>query len=247
MYRENREFEKPENENAKIWRYIDFAKLVSLLDKQALFFSRADKLGDPFEGAFTKENILQIKNLEDEKSARERLRLYEALFETFPKCTVLNCWHLNEFESAAMWRLYLSNNQGVALQSTFSSLKNSIDEDSHVVYIGKVKYIDYDLETIPEGLYSPFVHKRKNYEHEREIRALVQEPLIYNKNGGTKPPFDYGLYVKANLNELIQKIYVAPASSPWFYDLVKDLLVRYNLKKEVFQSSLDEKPIYYSE
>ena len=33
-----------------LWRYMDFTKFVSLLEKSALFFPRADKLGDPFEG-----------------------------------------------------------------------------------------------------------------------------------------------------------------------------------------------------
>ncbi|MFN8224152.1 MAG: hypothetical protein U0R50_13000 [Gaiellales bacterium] len=34
-----------------VWRYIDLAKLISLLDHRALYFARADTLGDPHEGA----------------------------------------------------------------------------------------------------------------------------------------------------------------------------------------------------
>jgi hypothetical protein len=49
-YSEHETCLKPANENAKIWRYMDFTKFVSLLEKKALFFCRADKLGDPFEG-----------------------------------------------------------------------------------------------------------------------------------------------------------------------------------------------------
>ena len=37
--------------DATLWRYIDFTKLVSFLEDQTIFFARADKLGDPFEGA----------------------------------------------------------------------------------------------------------------------------------------------------------------------------------------------------
>ncbi len=37
----------------KIWRYLDFTKFLSYLDKKALFFTRADKLDDIFEGKFT--------------------------------------------------------------------------------------------------------------------------------------------------------------------------------------------------
>ena len=40
--------------NAILWRYMDFMKYVSLLDRKALFFGRVDKLGDPFEGFYTR-------------------------------------------------------------------------------------------------------------------------------------------------------------------------------------------------
>src|SRR5215216_6047143 len=35
---------------ARIWRYREFAKLVDLIDRDALFFSRADRMVDPWEG-----------------------------------------------------------------------------------------------------------------------------------------------------------------------------------------------------
>ena len=51
-------FESPQDENAKIWRYMDFTKFVNLLDTSKLFFPRADKLGDPFEGSFPRGNVM---------------------------------------------------------------------------------------------------------------------------------------------------------------------------------------------
>ena len=41
---------KPDEEQ-KVWRYLDFTKFLSLLDKNALFFSRIDRLTDKYEGA----------------------------------------------------------------------------------------------------------------------------------------------------------------------------------------------------
>ena len=38
----------PETE---LWRYMDFAKFVSMLEQRSIYFARADVLGDPFEGA----------------------------------------------------------------------------------------------------------------------------------------------------------------------------------------------------
>jgi hypothetical protein len=51
MYEQHPEFNPPDNENCKIWRYLDIPKFFWLLEKQSLYFSRADLLGDPFEGS----------------------------------------------------------------------------------------------------------------------------------------------------------------------------------------------------
>ena len=36
---------------------MSFTKFVSLLTRKALFFARADKLGDPFEGSLSQLNV----------------------------------------------------------------------------------------------------------------------------------------------------------------------------------------------
>jgi hypothetical protein len=53
-YEEHEVFDPPEDLDATIWRYVDFTKLVSLLDTKSLFFARADQLGDPFEGSYSR-------------------------------------------------------------------------------------------------------------------------------------------------------------------------------------------------
>jgi len=45
-------FEQPENPEAPIWRYVDFTEFAALLTSQSLYFSRADRLGDAFEGSY---------------------------------------------------------------------------------------------------------------------------------------------------------------------------------------------------
>ena len=79
MYKEHPVFEKPENENTKIWRYLDFTKFVSLLDKSALFFTRADRLNDPFEGSYSKVNIqLRPVVYKDKNIGKRQIRpIYE--------------------------------------------------------------------------------------------------------------------------------------------------------------------------
>lgn len=37
--------------SAKLWRYMDLAKFLSLLDESSLYFTRIDHFNDPYEGA----------------------------------------------------------------------------------------------------------------------------------------------------------------------------------------------------
>lgn len=45
------QFQKPKDLNVPIWRYMDFTKFVDLLDTKTLFFTRADRFDDQFEGS----------------------------------------------------------------------------------------------------------------------------------------------------------------------------------------------------
>ncbi len=166
-------FITPDDENIKIWRYMDFTKLVSLIDTKKLYFTRADKFDDPFEGSYPKLNILGreafFKDLNERKEVAGQGNTFKPpeIFKHMPKYTAVNCWHMNPYESVAMLSLYLKSDEGVAIQSTFSRLKESFltKED---LYMGTVKYINYETEFVdPTNLYSPFVHKRKSFEHEK--------------------------------------------------------------------------------
>jgi hypothetical protein len=48
---------EPPPENTKIWRFMSFHKFVSMVTNGSLYFSRLDKLGDPFEGLYTNARI----------------------------------------------------------------------------------------------------------------------------------------------------------------------------------------------
>ena len=63
MYRKHSAFMEPADEDIKVWRYIDFTKLISLIDTSCLFFARVDKFQDPFEGSWPKINIDNRENL----------------------------------------------------------------------------------------------------------------------------------------------------------------------------------------
>ncbi|MEE8194193.1 MAG: hypothetical protein V3T73_01665 [Dehalococcoidales bacterium] len=240
MYKEHPAFEKPENENAKIWRYMDFTKFLDLLDKKALFFPRADKLGDPFEGSFPRGNVM-LRTVTYKINSKDTLQALSEFYKQFRKFTAVSCWHLNKHESAAMWKLYLKSDEGIAIQSTFNGLKSSFQKEEPSIYIGKVKYLDYEKELMSrEGSLSAFVHKRKSFKHEEELRAITQS-FIRKRNGEinwSKSPFKDGVYVRVNLDSLVEKVYLAPTCPAWQLELVKSVAKTYELNKEVIQSQL---------
>lgn len=251
MYEEHSLFEKPTDENAKIWRYLDFTKFVSLLDRQALFFARADMLSDPFEGSYSKANVVLRPNVYKGLAKESLAKMLDGL-STFSKeirrFTLINCWHISEYESAAMWRLYLKTDEGVAIRSTFRRLADSFrDCVEHTVHIGKVKYIDYETDWLPEGnTFYPFLHKRRSFEHERELRAVIQKLPVAEGRGvdWTKELFDAGVYVPIDLGVLIESVSVSPTALTWFHELVESTTMKYGLKKEVVQSQLGQDPVY---
>jgi len=274
MYKQRSCFVKPDNASQNIWRYMSFVKFVSLLDSSALFFSRADKIGDPFEGSYpplhlNNRNTLMREAIEKDNLADSRhkglakrnaanedffnrwlLQISERA-ETQPIYTLMNCWHMNDCESAAMWTLYAKNEEGIAIKSTYKGLETCFAKSTSNIYIGKVHYVDYENATFESiDHLAPFIYKRKSFEHEKELRAIIELPrsetLMENNKKYVKPiqPPDDGLYVKVDLDILIDQIYLAPTSSDWRYGLVTRLVRKYRLEKQVIQSRMDNPPLY---
>lgn len=268
VYRDHPKFfPPPSNPDVPIWRYMDLAKFVSLLQDKALHFSRIDRQDDNYEGSITRAMVVERRQkwayMSDDEYARAfpppKPGSQEALFQW----VYVNCWHMNEVESAGMWSLYQSGQlQGIALRSTFRRLAESITDDE-TIYITEVKYIDYERETIPDAPFKRYVHKRRSFEHERELRALYiadrhksvpvpKEEIEPNakwhsvfKTAEVDPPDPNGVKIATDLNKLIEKVYVSPKSKPWFKELVANLIRQYGRDwGEVQHSDLDADPVY---
>ena len=255
MLNEHIPIERPDDENIKIWRYMDFTKFIDMLKTKKLFFVRVDKLDDdPFEGSIPWANYLH--RIVHNKNYPEKLEYFRNRSIAMRRSTAVNCWHMNEHESLAMWRLYTTSNEGIAIQSTFKSLVDSFNgpRDDGLI-VGKVKYIDYRYEQIPETSFVyPFLYKRKSFEHERELRALiVRLPKEKDKNGGEVVKLDSsqetiqgdGIKVNVKLEQLIHAVYVSPTSKVWFKELVESILNEFGVNKPVSLSPLsDDSPLY---
>ena len=167
---------------------MDFTKFVSMLENESLFFCRTDLLGDPFEGSNSKANA----NFQPEVAYKDtpgfigpakqmRADLSHHL-KWQRQWTFVNCWHAGEYESAAMWKLYTNSSEAVCIQSTYETLERLLRYK--VRRVDAVSYVDYDTDWMPEGdILMPLLHKRKSFEHEREVRAIIYDPPWLKANG----------------------------------------------------------------
>ena len=250
-----RPYEIPPPEN-KLWRYTDFTKYVSMLTTNGLFFNRADFFQDTFEGAkglkkkegkwdayylnFLRKAIrsapkgqdLNSSDEEVEKQAKRLLKDLKRNGENIKKRTFINCWHENEHESEAMWRLYSSYiDYAIAVRTSYNSLYHALGRNPSI-NIGRVNYIDFENNFA--GVNDSFWHKRKSFEHEREVRAIIVNFNITDK----------GIIAPCDLSLLIEEVYISPSAPGWFTKLVNDVNEKFGIKAKVSPSKINQKPFF---
>lgn len=224
---------------------MDFPKYLSLLDKESLFFSNVTKLYDKFEGALPKSNA------DEQKIAYEKLGLSKELSDAviehdanFKKLILVNCWNMNNEESDLMWKSYVKDVPGIAIQSTFKKLA-SIFSDNPDVHLGIVRYIDHYSDKIKtDNFYHKFLHKRKYYSDERELRAITHYKTDSNPISQEEMDSIRGRHIKIDLKELIEKIYVSPTSPEWFLELTESVSKKFGIDKPVEKSPISMTPDY---
>jgi hypothetical protein len=250
MLQEMPEIKKPQDKTTRIWRYMDFAKFVSVLEFSSLYFPRADTFLDPFEGIYPLKNkekaidIFKEAGIPDEHSIFTNPLPFEQQIRTN---SYVSCWYMNTYESAAMWDLYAKIYQGIAIQSTYEKLSSTLDATPCRISIGMVEYKDYQTEEIFEfNFMAPLYTKRKSFEHENEIRAIIFEFSQDDKGYyPANPKYGSGENVKIDLERLIEKVFISPKAPEWLTSLVSNLLRRYSLDRiKVEQSNLYQGPLY---
>ena len=84
---------------------------------------------------------------------------------------------MGDHESDAMWRLYCGSGECLAISSTIGRLMKAVAAAPQRVFLAEVKDIDYaGVAFLPtDSELQPFVHKRISFQHERELRAIVDD------------------------------------------------------------------------
>jgi len=238
MYNKHPVFESPDD-NAIIWRYINFPKFFSMLESTSLHFSRVDRFSDEYEGSYPENLFDDVKPLTEKQ--KQSVENFKNVTKKLASSKMrVNCWNICDYESSNLWKTYVQNN-GLAIQSTFKRFKESFAKTQEEVFIGKVKYIDYKKESFPDlNLFELVVHKWKFYESENELRSAIMIGTPGTKYVDfNNPPII--LPIKSDLKTLIQKIVLFPGASNWIKDLIKSILKRYDHDFPVEFSMIKEK------
>jgi hypothetical protein len=257
VFKDEIPIETPDN-NQNIWRYMDFSKYVDLLTTSELYFTRADKLEDPYDCSaiqFFGEPYKQYSSANPQ--GKERTRQVNTFGRLF---VYLNCWHMNDVESAALWRLYSENKyETIAIQTTFGRFESEIKDKwlRDGIFISKVKYDPENagepIENPPGRLFSSsgwenIIYKRPSFAHEKELRAFIFQRVDKLRENDTlkneahleklmKERREY-IRIKITPSDLIEKVYVSPFAKDLFVELVKN--VSGELKDRVLKSDLYE-------
>lgn len=228
MFINNPNIKLPEDDQTIVWKYLDLSKFLDLLLSRQLFMSRSDKFEDQYEGTFSEPTYEEIK-----KIAENNPRFLD-YYKSHREKIVISSWHINEYESFAMWQIFTKNNEGLAIQSTLGRLKKALSSEKRIEqYIGEVNYIDYKKEYIPfEDTFFPFLFKRKSFQYEREVRIIsdVTENEIKVNDG---------LKIDVDINTMIEKIYIHPKSENWYKNLVFQLMEQLGFNFNIEKSDLE--------
>jgi hypothetical protein len=254
-YQAHSSFIEPENGNARLWRYMDLARFLSILETRALFFPSVATLAeaDPYEGepALAKIRAAQARGA-------EALRTFRLNAEVFKHLNFFNCWHMNDGESDAMWKLYIKGAEGIAIQSTVERLRASFhNSPTYTVYMAKVEYVDHAALTTPTNTLfgvSDYMFKRLAFRHEQEVRLGTYRNDVRSESvddtGRIKTPSGViihdillcperkGVSVAADIPVIIERVVISPFSPIWFSELVASLVKRLGYAFEVVSSEM---------
>lgn len=123
-----------------------FKELISLVDQRALFFVKASRLEDPYEGSVPEKTQLarfliyargthRFQNSNQVKEFFRPFELMKAVYNRYKEIVLINSWYLSEDESTTMWDSH-SQRGAESLFNRHSSDCANLLEKIHVIESG---------------------------------------------------------------------------------------------------------------
>lgn len=251
-----------------VWRYMPFAKFISLIAYQALWFSKLNILQDTYEGMLPAESKREMREEDQEIKSWFDTPEFHRQIDAWAdenqndgrELLVVNCWFLGERTSERMWREYGGSAEAVAIKSTIGHLANYIwvPRDEHRSHMGLVSYIDYGSHRMNsyeahQAIERAFLKDKERFSHEQEIRVVTlsakttscvsmegKKYTLEEVSGNNMNNFENpGLYIGVRLDRLITEVVVSPNAQDWFEKLVRCIVERSNLSAPVSRSFVE--------
>lgn len=255
----------PRDKSIVLWRYLDLAKLIGLLNDKKLHLTQADIFQDQHEGSVTNSMIEALKVQFADKA--ELTKTLSRIRKLMKESTFISCWCMGP-ESEAMWKLYCGDNYGVAITAVYRDIETSFINQG--LFIAPVKYLDYQIAGFPQdNLLYPFFHKRISFAHEREVRIVKwcsdQMPMgipvtdhppteeerkehqsEVKRGEAIKIERGISISVEFDVEKLIRTIVVHPYAPEWYFRTVKLVVEKFTpiMRGKVQWSPMRTKPLY---
>ena len=164
MYRAHSLLTTPPD-HVKLWRYVDLSHFLwFFINRRSLYFANVAEFDDRWEGALPAGTVEGLKryfhsaivdygkamgiDTSNEKLDSDAIQGFLRAMKSSQGLYGINCWHENDVESVAMWKLYTKGKDGVAVQTTVGRLKQCLAHEPRSIYIASVKYLDHG--TLPK-------------------------------------------------------------------------------------------------
>ena len=166
---------EPDPQSAEIWRFLPLRYYEDLLANQELHFTRADGFSQDEEEGIPPEDYLRRvlgtrrHVLEDETELSHQMGSLAQNREAY----YVLCWHLHRHETVEMWNR--EPRPDVAICSRYDLLKAVMAAMLDTTHVGLMRYGVEQLEKTGRFNVWQFINtKRKAYEGEREVRAIIE-------------------------------------------------------------------------
>jgi hypothetical protein len=224
---------------------MDVLQFGSMLATSSIWFVHVPELEDQFEGSYP---IPTAERLRIVNRTTTRGEMPPKIFEEYSKelaprtegylrdSAYVNCWYSGRYESAALWQWAARKGASVAIRTTVRKLIESLQWPESI-FIGEVSYINYNKHDPAGDPLSICFCKRRSYEHEREVRLLIDRTT-----SAARPK--EGMSISVQLKDLVERVIVEPLAEDWVIDAVRSLVRVYGLDVPVERSQLDTPPLY---
>jgi hypothetical protein len=148
-------------------------RLAASKEETLVICDGAGRLGDPWEISLAGSQLEHVISRHPitpigEKRRETAIQRAERINKLWRQNTFISCWSASEDESHALWRIYCGSTDGVAIQTTFARLRESVGE----LLLYRVTYETPGTRRQTPTLVDLVTKKRPMFAYEEEVRIV---------------------------------------------------------------------------